>query len=509
MRRGRRAKDAPLVELSHCDVVLSGRAALADVSFVLRRGECWALLGANGAGKTLFLKLLRGDVWPTPRGPESRSYLYDGESQSQPPPPGERMPYVGPERQDRYERYGWNFTVRETVTTGLYDEDVPLTSPTRIEQARVSRLLVRFGLASVERRRLLSLSYGQRRLVMVARAFARPAAVVLLDEVFNGLDARTRARLLDAIERRSGAATWILSAHREHDVPRSVTHVLRLEEGRVIEGRRLRRGEVLRPTVGEGRLAGSSAPVRKRAVGRAKAAEPLVRIANATIYRDYRLVVRELDWIVHDAEHWAVTGRNGAGKSTLLRLIYGDLHPALGGTIERRAHPRGTPIEFWRRRVGLVSPELQSEHAHAGTLAEVVVSGLRASIGLDAAPTPAERRRASRWLTYFGIGELADRRTREVSYGQVRLALLARAMVNEPELLLLDEPCTGLDAMMRLKVLALLERLARDGSQLILAVHQREDLIPAVSKLLEIRPDGRTRIIEREVAARDRPAARV
>src|SRR5690606_6888667 len=88
----------------------------------------------------------------------------------------------------------------------------------------------------------------------------------------------------------------------------------------------------------------------------------LVRIGNATIYRDYRPVIRDLNWTLNRGDHWAVLGANGSGKSTLINLIYGDLHPALGGSIERDRMPRGSRIEEWKRRVGLVSPELQANH---------------------------------------------------------------------------------------------------------------------------------------------------
>ena len=178
-------------------------------------------------------------------------------------------------------------------------------------------------------------------------------------------------------------------------------------------------------------------------------------------------------------------GANGAGKSTLLSLIYGDLHPALGGTIERAGLSVGDRIEEWKRRVAWVSPELQADHFAARSLEEVVVSGRYASVGLNAPPTAADRRIARRWLEFFGIAELRDRGPRSVSYGQMRLALLARAMANDPELLLLDEPCTGLDGDMRERVLREIERLARNGTQIVMAVHDAEDIVPAVRNVLK------------------------
>jgi molybdate transport system ATP-binding protein len=468
VRRG-----ALLIELSRCSLVLDGHLVLDGIDFTLRRGERWALVGPNGSGKTLLLKMLRGDVWPTPTGCERRTTQLDKE----------HIAYVGPERQDKYVRYDWNPTVAQVVTTGLFDEDIPLTQPSRAQRQRVTRVLQRFGLLGLRRRHMLTLSYGQRRLVLVARAFVGDARVLLLDEVFNGLDARARDKLRRALERPRGGHDWVLTSHRPKELPGNITHVARIAGGRI---------------VGEGKKWGHSPFPRRRAVAAAPAemgnvpiSQPLVRIVKATIYRDYPPVIRELDWTLLPGEHWAVLGANGAGKSTLLSLIYGDLHPALGGTIERAGFAVGDRIEHWKRRVAWVSPELQADHFAARSLEEVVVSGRYASVGLNAPPTTADRRVARHWLEFFGIAALRDRGPRSVSYGQMRLALLARAMVNNPELLLLDEPCTGLDGDVREHVLREIERLARSGTQIVMAVHDGEDIVPSVGNVLQLKRNGR------------------
>ena len=467
MRRG-----AALIELSRCSLILDGHVVLDEIDFTLHRGERWALIGPNGSGKTFLLKMLRGDVWPTPTGRERRHSRLDKE----------QIAYVGPERQDKYVRYGWDLTVAQVVTTGLFDEDIPLTQPSRAQRQRVSRVLQRFGLTGLRRRRMLTLSYGQRRLVLVARAFAGDARVLLLDEVFNGLDVRAREKLRRALERPRGGHDWVLTSHRPKELPANVTHVARIDGGKMVETRR------------GGQRAGTAAirrPRPKRAryseITSVSTSQWLVRISNATIYRDYRPVIRDLNWTLRAGEHWAVLGANGSGKSTLLSLIYGDLHPALGGTIERAGLSVGERIEDWKRRVAWVSPELQADHYAAQSLEEVVISGRYSSVGLNAPPTAADRRSARRWLEFFGIAELRDRGPRSVSYGQMRLALLARAMANDPELLLLDEPCTGLDGDMRAHVLDEIERLARNGTQIVMAVHDADDIVPAVRNVLKIR----------------------
>ncbi|RPH51365.1 MAG: ATP-binding cassette domain-containing protein, partial [Lysobacterales bacterium] len=237
---------------------------LDDVSFALRRGERWALVGPNGSGKTMLLKMLRGDVWPTPAAQESanaagagmrrsgaaqgsanaagagmrrsgRRYRFGGQVSREPGGLKHYIAYVGSERQDKYVRYGWNFSVVQVVTTGLFDEDIPLTTPSRAQRERVARLLRRFGLWGLRSRRMLALSYGQRRLALVARAFASEAQVLLLDEVFNGLDARARDKLRRALERPRGGHEWVLASHRPKELPANVTHLARIEAGRIVE----------------------------------------------------------------------------------------------------------------------------------------------------------------------------------------------------------------------------------------------------------------------------------
>lgn len=477
----------PLIELRHCSLILDDHKVLDDVSFALRRGERWALLGPNGSGKSMLLRMLRGDVWPTPTGKEERIYRFEGETSRQSAGMKERIAYVGPERQDKYVRYDWNLTVTQVVTTGLFDEDIPLTRPTASQRAKVDRLLRRFGLWGLRGRRILSLSYGQRRLALVARAYASAARVLLLDEVFNGLDSRAKEKLRRALELPRGGHDWIITSHRPAELPRNVTHVARIAAGRIAstDPARQSRVELAKKRIEPERASSAASTARRMDAGW------LVRIRDADIYRDYRPVIRNLNWTLHRGENWAVLGANGSGKSTLLSLIYGDLHPALGGTVEREGMGRGVRIERWKKRVSFVSPELQANYFAATSIEEVVISGRYASVGLNEPATRADRAAATKWLRFFSIESLRHRGPRQVSYGQMRLALFARAMINEPELLLLDEPCTGLDGDVREQVLALIQRVAESGTQIVMAVHDADDIVPAVMHVLKIGKGGK------------------
>ena len=501
--------------LERASLALGGRRVLRALDLDVAPGARVLLLGANGAGKTQLLKLLAGERWPTPRGGSAaghgaRRYCDAGGRDCPLPELLPRIALVGGERQDTYLRYDWDFAVQRLVGTGCHGSDRPLTPLTRAEAGRVRGALRRLDLWRLRRRRFLSLSYGERRLVLLARALAGRPRLLLLDEPYNGLDRRCRA-LFDRELRRLARTrlTIVLAAHRAADAPRLFARVLVLERGRLaydgaraavpgawLTETRPARADRVRA---RGRLAATAGargvPARPLPAARAVHAArpvagtgaPLVVLKNVDLYRDYRPVLRGLDWRLMPGEHWAVLGANGSGKSTLLRCLYGELPAALGGELQRRGHARGTPLSEWRQRLGLVSPELQADYFERLPLEELVASGRRASIGLAWPASAGERALARAALRRTGLKVDPRRDARDLSYGQRRLALVARALLRRPEALLLDEPLTGLDAPTRARMLRLLDRLAAEGVQLVVAAHHAADLPDAINRVLRLR----------------------
>src|SRR6186713_125065 len=232
MSRARAENPTFSVTLKRIDLDRGERAVLRDVNWRVQSGQRWLLVGGNGAGKTQLLKLLAGSVWPQPTGRELRRYRFHGESFDMPAGVAEEIAYVGAERQDRYEHYEWNFRVHEVVGTGIQRTDIPMRELEPAEQRGVAALLGRLDIGELAERRFLTLSYGERRLVLIARALASRPKLLLLDEVANGLDARNHARFLHWLNSTSTSSMpWVFATHRQEDIPDSMTHLLELEQG--------------------------------------------------------------------------------------------------------------------------------------------------------------------------------------------------------------------------------------------------------------------------------------
>lgn len=486
------------VRLERVWLTLQGHPILRGVDWDIRPGQRWVLLGANGAGKTLLLKLLAGDIWPT-AGRGRRRYFYQGERFDDPYGIKQHIAYVGPERQDRYERYGWNQRVLAIVGTGLHGTEIPLEPLSRSDRTRVTRLLRQLGLSALAPRRFLELSYGERRLVLLARALASAPKLLLLDELLSGLDPANRARAQGCLAALSRSALpWVLTSHRQEELPEAATHVRLLTEGRLAAGRVASSTGAAATRAHDaytGRLARRQARKRARAALPARArARPLLTLTNVTVYRGGSAVLRGLSLSIRSGNCWVVHGPNGSGKSSFIQLLYGDLSAASGGSVQRAGLAPGVPMAQFKRRVGLLSPELQTLHPRTLRVDEVIASGVHASIGYDGRIAAGSRRRLRRLLRELGLLRLERRMLATLSYGQVRQILFARALRAEPDILLLDEPYAGLDAHTRARLRDLVDRAVRSGITVVMTSHHRDDWPVGATHELELR-QGRVRYL--------------
>ena len=212
-----------------------------------------------------------------------------------------------------------------------------------------------------------------------------------------------------------------------------------------------------------------------------------IDIQNVNVYLGGKKILSGINWTMKEGESWAIVGNNGSGKTTFLKLIFGEMIPEFGGKIKWFGQKNLCPLETIRKRLGYISAEYQTAYDHPVSGLDVVLTGFFSSIGLYQTPEHLQQKAAMEWMGRLDISSLAQKNFREMSYGEARRVLLARALVHSPDILILDEPCAGLDIPNRERFLKILEDLGESDTQLIFVTHRVEEHIQPLSHVLYLK----------------------
>lgn len=227
-----------------------------------------------------------------------------------------------------------------------------------------------------------------------------------------------------------------------------------------------------------------------------------IQLKNVSVFIEGQPILKDLNWKISPQENWAVLGKNGCGKSTLLRLLAGDEFVALGGEMNYFFADRNLSIERYllsledlRKSLHLVSDRQQATYPYDVTGAELVFSGFDNTIGVYRQATQNELDQVDSLLDLVKATQLANRHIHGCSSGEMRRLFLARALAGKPELLLLDEPFSGLDQESRENFSTILKAISQQGVQMILVTHYLEDILPMIQHILYLK-DGSIAKIE-------------
>lgn len=473
----------PLVDLH--DIQFSYRLdpALRIESWTWRRNEHWAIVGGNGAGKTTLARLLRDDLRPqrgsialAPNIEPGRDILYVSFDLQR-----ELIAYDNryDDSDEREDAHDVGTTVRQAILQG---------SPA---DARFEELVAAFGLNAILHRGIRFVSTGEGRKTLLARALLAKPKILILDNPLEGLDRNMQRELSAAIEKLlAGDTPLLLLLPQGSPLPRGISHVLELQHGAVTsQGPAAQYNAHSQTAIAAEATTPLPPPlVRTRSIPEGSA--PIDMRGVSVAFNDER-VLTDIHWRLERGQHCCISGPNGAGKSTLLNLITGDSHKAYGQPLWLFGRKRGSGETVWELKAncGIVNTPLQLNHLGRQRVLEVVASGLYDTIGLYQNCSGREKELTLEWIHAVGLDELAQHRFDQLSFGEQRMALLARAMVKSPPLLILDEPCIGLDLEHRLRFLALADRIAAQGyTQILFVSHVPEDLPACINQWLQLVP---------------------
>lgn len=460
------------------------------LNWEIREGQQWAVIGPNGAGKTLIADVMQrkfafkeGDV----------VFGYEGKVSEQVKSIAFKDIYSLADCRNSYYQQRWHSTETDEMPT---IEDVLKEYAGTTELQTILHL---FGIEELLPKRLVFLSSGELRKFLIVRTLLSRPRILILDNPFIGLDASSRELLINMLQQmtRLKGVQVVLLLSNPGDIPEMVTDVLPVCDRVCLPSQS--REQFLNDTALIAELFPSEGcgftteveavqlPFDENKVPSLH--EVTLRMERVSIKYGSRTILKELDWEVRNGEKWALFGPNGAGKSTLLSLVYADNPQSYANTLYLFDRKRGSGESIWeiKKRIGYVSPEMHLYYMENVPTRNIVGSGFFDSIGLYRKCNEEQESIALAWMRIFGIEGLKERSFLTLSSGEQRLALLARAFVKDPDLIILDEPLHGLDISNKKKVAHIIELFcSRPGKTLIYVTHYPHELPACVDKRFEL-----------------------
>lgn len=499
---------------------MRGRQLVEPCSWDFQEGQVWLVTGPSGGGKEHFIQALANskESGLLPRFVPAEGGGYDNQLASTELVSLETAAALIQEERSNDQGDFIEGGVDIGRTAASFIGEV-LEEP--MDEAALSQLpqVQLCGVASVLGRGVRYLSTGEVRRVLLCRALLSRCQLLILSEPFAGLDAASRSLLREFFSRqmtsREGPAI-ILSMERFQEIPEGITHVLEFTAGAVSFQGSLPGYQELLATrclqAGDGQQQArfqrndhtfqelhsqqqdwiavppaQDSPATKKPASQ----EVLVDMRDVRVAWGDKVVLNRLNWQVRAGEHWLIRGPNGSGKTTLLELVTGDNMQVFCNDVSIFGRRRGTGETIWelKEKMGIVSYRLHLEYRMVGgtDVEAVLLSGFHDSIGLYQQRFQVEQMAVRRWLEIGGFQGRGSETFSSLSYGEQRAILILRAAVKCPPLLILDEPCHGLDEGQRSLVLHLLETIAATGTTTLLHVtHDPTEVLPCERHILEL-----------------------
>ena len=458
-----------ILKVENVIVNRSGKNVLDGISFSLDKNESLAIIGPSGSGKTMLGLAL------------AKKIFYRGEIDYA---NDDKIVFV--EQQHHFTNLQHTNDLYYQQRFNSYDTEETETVVQSLggEAGKASALFSEMGIEYLKEERLIQLSNGENKKLQLLKARLEEPSVMILDQPFIGIDKETREWLQQQIKLLINDGVLLILITSPGEIPGSISKVLELENGKIkaLQSKE----EYINHT------ASQNAPVKRRFDRNILLSllEPdenvsvpasMISMSNVTVQYDQKIILNNISWEVKKGERWLLSGPNGAGKSTLLSLVTADNPKAYANSIYLFGKKRGSGESIWdiKKKIGYISPELHLYFNQSSTCFETAASGLFDTIGLFRQIADDDTALVHEWIKFCGIETLTYKRLYELSLGEQRTALLIRALIKNPPLLILDEPCQGLDNEKKSAFLELINEICQARNTTMIYVSHYENEIPA------------------------------
>ncbi|MDO6434699.1 ATP-binding cassette domain-containing protein [Flavitalea sp. BT771] len=473
------------LSLEGISVQLGGKQVLKGLDLNILKGEQWAITGPSGSGKSVLAHTLMG------RHFHSGTIKYH-----LPDTAGKTVRIAIVEQQHRFLNRSGTADLYYQQRFNASDADQTITVEQELTPYADRGSLLAWEwldllhIRPLLDRPLIQLSNGENKRVQLAIALLDAPDMLILDNPFLGLDTEGRATLHQIINKAAEKGIQLLLITSPRELPAAITHIARLDQGEwIFRGMKQDLGPLPEAEQQVRLDPGTLEQLQQLSAQETGPFSTAVKMVDVHVHYGEKVLLQHIHWEVRKGERWNVSGPNGAGKSTLLSLITADNPQAYANEIWLFDRRRGSGETIWeiKQKIGFVSPELHLYFDYSASCFEVIASGLFDTIGLFRPLSPEQEQRVLLWMRLLSLDSLRSSRLAQLSTGQQRMILLARALIKNPPMLILDEPCQGLDEEQTKYFRQLIGLLCEAfGTTLIYVSHYREELPDCVDRFLRL-----------------------
>lgn len=459
----------PVVHIANLTIQYGKDTVLQDLNWQIFPGEQWILGGPSGTGKTTLAKAIAGQLKyegkitfhldPTGLLPAKIHYVSNWFQFTN--LEGDRNFYY----QQRYNKFAKN----DTLT--VFAELKHFAQEEQLSFENVRSYLNIFGFENFKDQQLIELSSGEHKRLQLIKALWLQPQVLIIDQPYTGLDAQSRKDLNQIFDQLADKGVTFLLISNDDEQPDCINRFAEIQHGKIVI--RQNSNELSR---GLPRTRKALPYFLQRAP---EVTSPImVKMNKINISYGEKQVLKNIDWEVKAGEKWLLQGHNGSGKSTLLSLINGDHPQAYANDIHLFGKKRGSGESIWdiKEHLGIISPELHWYYDMNANVGQTIASGFFDSMSLYQRLGFEQQQKLEQILHFFDLKEVKHKTLGSLPLGQQRLVLLARTIVKHPELLILDEPCQGLDKEQTQYFNDVIDDLSKSGQTLIYVGHFQTQL---------------------------------